>query len=134
MPSNLILTQPNVVMPIGLMVAFSEHHERPALDDGIQPDGANHRTALTIDARRIFRLTRKLNYSEMNDLDVFLKWRKHEPFWFYNLRETAPPGSWDPTGASPVGRYAVVWNGLLEASTEIGSRGLITTELREVAY
>jgi len=33
------------------------------------------------------------------------------PFYFYYLRETSPPYSYDATGAAPAGRYTVVFDG-----------------------
>lgn len=143
MPQNLILTQPDAVMPQGLMSAFSEEIERPALADGVWSLGESVRFPLTLQARRVFRLARRLDAIELDQLRSFLLNKKNQPFWFYNLRETQPIGSYDPTGQNPIGRYAVVWQGgmsstiepggLAPATGKHGRNGTISIELREVA-
>jgi hypothetical protein len=133
MPSNLVITQPDVVMPQGLMSSFKEQIERPALVDDGYALGESTRFAMTIFSRRTFRLARRLNGADTVTLYNFLAARKGRPFWFYNLRETQPVGSWDPTGQNPVGRYAVVWQGPLAQATEMGRGGTSELELREVA-
>jgi hypothetical protein len=133
MPSNLVITQPDAVMPQGLMSAFREQIERPALVDDGYALGESTRFAMTTLSRRTFRLARRLNQADTTALYNFLAARKARPFWFYNLRETQPVGSWDPTGANPVGRYAVVWQGPLTQSTDLGLRGTSEFELREVS-
>lgn len=133
MPNNLILPTPTQVMPIGPMLAFSESLEHAALLDEY-PDASTARRSLVTLPRRVFRLARKLPAADMAALYSFLQGMKGRPFWFYNLRETQPPGSWDATGLNPVGRYAVVLQGPLSQSVELGSRGTVSMELREVAY
>jgi len=133
MPNNLLLPTPTQVMPIGPMLAFSESVEHQALLDEY-PDASTTRASLVMLPRRTFRLARKLPAVDMAALYTFLKGMKGKPFWFYNLKETQPPGSWDPTGLNPVGRYAVVLQGPLSQSVELGLRGTVSLELREVAY
>ena len=136
MPSNPILTDPDAVMPqLGPMVSFSEELERPALLDGPYPEGESTRSVLTLNARRIFRFSRRLPPAAADELKTFLLNRKEKPFWFYNLRETQPVGAWDPTGQNPVGRYAVVWAEGWQESLDLGGRGnTISIVLREVDY
>src|SRR5262245_5662373 len=137
MPSNPILTQPDAVMPIGLMIAFSEVIERPALADGPFSGGETIRFPLTMNPRRMFRLARRLSQVDADALRNFLLQHKCRPFWFYNIRETAPVGSWDPTGQNPVGRYPVVWAGAYEQESNLpgvapGRGDSVSIELREV--
>jgi hypothetical protein len=54
-----------------------------------------------------------------------------QPFWFYNLRETAPPFKWDPTGQSTTGRYTVVLDGNWSDQFNLG-RSAVSLGLREV--
>lgn len=133
MPNNLILPTPTQVMPIGPMLAFSESVEHAALLDEY-PDGQTARASLVTLPRRTFRLVRKLKAADMAALYSFLQAMRGRPFWFYSLKETQPPGSWDPAGLNPVGRYAVVLQGPLAQSLELGSRGTVSMELREVGY
>ena len=133
MPSNLVLTQPDVVMPQGPMQAFDESAERPALLDDGYAQGEDTRFVLTQQARRFFRVARRLTQDDWNTLYTFFVARKGRPFWFYNVRETQPPYSWDPTGQNPIGRYAVVFEGGLSQATEL-PRGTCQVALREVAY
>lgn len=115
------------------MLSFSESVEHAALLDEY-PDASTARASLVLLPRRTFRVVRKLSAADMAALYSFLQAMKGRPFWFYNLRETAPVGSWDPAGLNPVGRYAVVLQGPLAQTLEIGSRGTVSIELREVGY
>lgn len=133
MPNNLILPTPTEVMPIGPMAAFSESLEHAALLDEY-PDGQTARSSLVTLPRRVFRLSRRLTHADAQTLYTFLKGMQGRPFFFYHLKETQPPGSWDATGVNPVGRYAVVMQGPLQQTVELGLRGTSSVELREVAY
>ena len=118
---------------MGPLAAFSESVEHAALLDEY-PDGQSARASLVTLPRRVFRLSRRLSHANAQTLYTFLKNQQGRPFWFYNIRETQPPGSWDATGLNPVGRYAVVLQGPLSQTVDLGSRGTISLELREVAY
>ena len=132
-------------MPIGLMTAFTEEIDRPALIDGPFAGGETIRFPLTMNPRRVFRLARRLTQVDADALRNFLLQHKCRPFWFYNIRETSPAGYWDPTGANPVGRYPVVWQGAYAqeamppgsipsiAGLRPGRGDQVSIELREVA-
>jgi hypothetical protein len=132
MPSNIVHTPPGEVMPMGLMILFESQAERRALTDTGYALGESTRQALTLTSRKRFRVSRRLTLSEAQNLRAFyIRYRHGAPFWFYDLRETEPPGSWDPAGANPIGRYAVVFEGPLMQSAG-PSRGNSEYLLREV--
>jgi hypothetical protein len=141
MPYNVIIGTPVQVMPIGLMAAFEEESERKALIDQGYAYGESTRLALTLTSRKRFRVSRRLTPAQADALRAFyLSTRHGQSFWFYNLRETQPPGSFDPTGGNPIGRYAVVWDSPLTQSAGFTgtvakpARGSVSEyALREVA-
>lgn len=133
MPGNIVITAPVTVMPMGLMSLFQEEMERKAFVDEGYAQGESTRVARTIFSRRRFRVARKLTKDEAESLRTFyISTRDGRPFWFYNLIECVPVGDWDESGGSPVGRYAVVWDGPLVQSVGIGRNGTSEYQLREV--
>lgn len=134
MPGNLIPAEPTLVMPMGLMTRFEETLFLDAFVD-TYADSNSTRRALAFNNRHIFRLARKLSFEELLELrDFYLVVARYgNPFWFYNLRETEPPGTWDPTGGDPIGRYTVVWHGGFNETFVLGQRQLLNDfELWEV--
>jgi hypothetical protein len=55
-----------------------------------------------------------------------------EPFYFYDLYDTNPKFSYDPTGVATVGRYTVRFNGDWQRSSGPG-RSDVQIELLELA-
>jgi hypothetical protein len=133
MPGNLTPAAPSEVMPMGLC---SQFQEVIALEQDLNEyaDGRSTRKALALNARRGFQLSRPLTDAQLATLRTFYFTvaRYGIPFWFYNLRETVPVGSWDPTGQNPVGRYTVAWEGGWTETLAVGRHG-VTFTLREVA-
>jgi hypothetical protein len=111
MPGNLIPASPTTVMPARLARSFHEEL-RLECDINTYPDGASDRQALALNNRRYFTVQVMLPPAEWHDLRQFLFDHQGLPFYFYNLRETVPPFSWDPTGGDPIGRYTVVFDGV----------------------
>lgn len=132
MPHDLHPALPGLTMPNQLASAFEEVL---MLDAALEEyaDGRSTRRAMAFNSRRGFRLSRPLNDAELDDLRgfYFAYARYGHAFWFYNYRETIPPGSWDESGADPIGRYTVVWEG---SWTETIGKARHTTDfvLREV--
>ena len=112
MPGNLAPAEPTQVMPYSLAAAFEETLFLDAFINEYA-DGRSERRAGAFNARRTFRVARRLSDEQLEDLRTFYYdvARYGAPFWFYNVRETTPPYTWDETGSNPVGRYAVVWEG-----------------------
>ena len=133
MPAVLKPAAASVVMPKGLSMAFQEVLYLDA-DIDEYADGRSTRRVLAVNARRSFVTTRPLTDAKLAELRTFYLTvaRYGKPFYMYNLRETAPPGSWDSTGASTVGRYTVVWEGGWQESLNL-SRHQVSFKLREVA-
>jgi hypothetical protein len=119
---------------MGTMVAFTEQIERPALIDDGYTYGESTRVALTNNGRHRFNLARQLVPSQADLVEQFYRNTQFgQSFYFYNLRETVPLGSWDASGQNPVGRYTVTWDGPMLRTTVLGGRGVILEfALREV--
>lgn len=118
-------------MPYGLALAFNEELRVEADLNQLQ-DGWAIRRPLVIFERHFFKLTRPLTAEQWTELRDFYMGHIAEPFWFYNLRETVPPWTWDPTGVSPDGRYTVVFDGAWSEDIRL-PRSTCSFGLREVA-
>ena len=110
MPGNLIPAQPTDVMPARLSRAFHEELHLEA-DLNQYPDGSSDRNALAQNNRRYFTMQQTLSPDDWQTLRQFFYNHQGRPFYFYNLRETVPPFSWDATGQNPIGRYTVAFDG-----------------------
>src|SRR5947209_10559405 len=108
MPGNLTPANPTEVLPANLCRAF---HEEVRLEANVNvyPDGSSDRLALANFTRHYFTMQQTLLPADWLALRTFYLAHQGKAFWFYNLRETAPPFSHDPTGAATVGRYTVVF-------------------------
>jgi hypothetical protein len=118
-------------MPVGLCSAFQEELRLETLVNAY-PDGSSDRAALAINVRHFFRMTRKLTPAQFTELWGFYSAHPTDAFYFYNLRETVPPWTWDPSGNQPLGRYVVVFDGSWSDTTMMG-RSEASLGLREVA-
>jgi hypothetical protein len=132
MPGNVLPANPVDVMPFGLSSAFTEEVRIEAYLNNNYPDGSSDRAALALNPRRFFKFTRPATADAYNQLWAFYLAHLIDPFYFYNLRETVPPFTWDPEGAETVGRYTVVFDGTW--SDQMGvARSPVSLGLREVA-
>lgn len=131
MPGNLNPANPTVVMPYGLCSAFTEELRLEGFVNSY-PDGSSDRFALALNVRHFFRMTRKVTAAQYSALWAFYTQHLIAPFYFYSLRETVPPWTWDASGAQTVGRYIVCFDGSWSDTTMIG-RSEASLGLREVA-
>jgi len=131
MPNNVQPANPTVVMPYSLSTAFTEEQRIEALISAYQ-SGFSTRAALAINPRRFWKLSKALTAAQFTALRTFFYQNSANPFWFYNPRETVPPFTNDPTGASTFGRYAVVFDGDWAESVSY-PRMAVGIALREVA-
>ena len=131
MPDNIIPAAPTDVMPAALCGAFHEEHRLEAFVNAYQ-DGSSDRAAKVLNSRRFFKMTRPVTKTQYEDLYTFYSNHLVQPFWFYNPFESVPPYTADPTGASTVGRYAVVFDGSWSEEVRAG-RSHVSFGLREVA-
>lgn len=129
MPDNIIPATPTDTMPSGLCAAFTEEHRVEAFVNAYQ-DGSSDRAAKVLNPRRFFKMTRLVTVSQYEDLYIFYSNHLVQPFWFYNLPETVPP--FKPPADSPIGRYAVVFDGSWSEEIRVG-RSRVSFGLREVA-
>jgi len=130
-PGNLNPANPVDVLPAGLAGAFTEEVRFENFLNSYV-DGSSDRMTLVINPRRFFKLTRKLTAAQYTALFNFYKAHLIAAFFFYNGVETVPPFTSDPTGANPVGRYTVVFDGSWsDAVTLARSQG--SFGMREVA-
>jgi hypothetical protein len=74
-------------------------------------DGTQEKGAMVATSRRAWKLTKRIPPSALATLWSF--WQDHiaDAFYFYNLKETSPLFTWDPTGAAVAGRYTVRFDG-----------------------
>lgn len=110
MPGNIIQATPTDVMPANLAKAF--HMELHMQSDVNQyGDGSSDRNALAVNDRKYFTLQETLLPDDWKALRGFFYTHQGVPFYFYNMRETVPPYTFDPTGQNPIGRYTVAFDG-----------------------
>ncbi len=131
MPGNLNAAVVVGVMPAGLCSAFQEELRLESLVNAY-PDGSSDRGALAVNVRHFFKLTRKVTAAQYTALWGWYQAHLTDAFYFYNLRETVPPWTWDPSGNQPVGRYIVVFDGSWSDTVMMG-RSEASFGLREVA-
>ena len=131
MPGNLNAAVVVGVMPAGICAAYQEELRLETLVNAY-PDGSSDRNALAINVRHFFKLTRKVTSAQYTALWNWYHAHPCDAFYFYNLRETVPPWTWDPSGNQPVGRYIVVFDGSWSETTIMG-RSQASLGLREVA-
>jgi len=110
MPGNIIQAAPTEVMPARLSRAFHEETHLEA-DLNLYVDGSSDRQPLASRSRHYFTLSQTLSPADWQSLRAFYYAHQGRAFYFYNLRETVPPFSWDPTGGNTVGRYTVAFDG-----------------------
>lgn len=130
MPNNLQPAAPTAVMPKQLCRAFQEELRLEALINNY-PDGSSDRLGLALNVRHYFRLTMPLHPAEWQSLRAFFNTWQGQPFYFYFLRETVPPWTYDPSGQNPLGRYTVVFDGQWSDTYNL-VRTDVALQLREV--
>jgi len=132
MPLNVDPANPVDVLPAGFYTALGEELRIESYVNQGYPDGSSDRRPLAQNPRHFFRVTRRVDAGQYTALWTFFKAHLVTPFFFYLPRETQPPFTPDPTGASVFGRYAVVWDGNWSDQLQLG-RTEVSLGLREVA-
>src|SRR5438270_10129747 len=108
MPQNLNPANPVDVMPKNLCRSFQEDLRMEMLMNQYA-DGSSDRTALALNVRHYFRLAQGLTGPDWAAMWQFYIQHQAKSFYFYNLRETVPPFSYDPSGQNTIGRYTVAF-------------------------
>jgi hypothetical protein len=146
MPGSVANAVPVGVLPASLCTAFLEVRAFEALQNQYH-DGTLETGQLAQSSRKTFKLSQRLSavrpsplvLSPLELLKAF--WEAHNggmvPFAYYNPFEPIsgqPIGSnYDPTGASTVGRYTVVFRGNWSQSTGLARTDVPQLQLVEVA-
>ena len=130
MPQNVNGANPIGVMPKQLCKSFQEELRLEILMNNY-PDGTSDRLALATNVRHYFRLSAGLNGPDWVTMRQFYLNHQGRSFYFYNLRETVPPFSYDASGQNPIGRYIVVFDGQWSDTYNI-ARTDVALQLREV--
>ena len=130
MPYNVVPAPVTDVMPAGLMQAFS-FERRYEVQIAQYEDGRSTRRTFATMPRAYASLERRLTSGEWAQLLAFFRAHPTQPFYFYNLKETVPVGSWDPTGSNPTGRYVMVFDAAWNDELTL-SRTILRVQLREV--
>jgi hypothetical protein len=133
MPANVAAAAPTTVLPHALCSAYEQTMSYECVTSDY-PSGESQREVKASSPRRAWSLARRLRPAAMQALVEFYLARHgaHDPFWFYDPYETPVFGGHDPTGAQPVGRYAVRFEGPL-TRTLSGGRSEAAFALVEVA-
>jgi len=133
MPGSVENAAPSTVLPWSLSRAFVRSQEYPVLDNEYA-GGESQRSVQASNSRKRWRLVKRLAPAELTALRDFYEARKgpQEPFYFYDLWDTSPKFSYDPTGHQTQGRYTVRFEGGWEQSADIGLIE-VSVELVELA-
>jgi phage-related protein len=133
MPGSVQNAVASSVMPWNLARAFVRSQDYPVLENQYR-NGESQRSVLASNSRKRWRLALRLTPDRLQALREFYEARRgpHEPFYFYDVWETNPKFSYDPTGEATQGRYTVRFEGGWEQNVDFGL-GEVSLELVEVA-
>ncbi len=133
MPGSVTNAAPSTVLPWSLSRAFVRSQQYPVIENEYA-GGESQRSVLASNSRKRWRLAKRLTPAELQALRDFYDARHgpQEPFYFYDVWETNPKFSYDPTGQATEGRYVVRFEG--EWNQSVGSgRADVQIGLVEVA-
>jgi len=133
MPGSVQNAAPLTVLPASLSRAFVHARDYPVPDNEYR-NGESQRSVQATNSRKRWRLTKRLTPAQLSALRDFYGACRGptEPFYFYDLWETSPKFSHDPTGQAVAGRYTVRFAGTWEQSTSL-ARTDLALELIEIA-
>lgn len=132
MPGSVATAVPTTVLPFSLSRSFV-HSREYLVQVNEYRNGESQRGRLADTSRKRWRLGKRLTAAELETLRDFYDERNgpQEPFWFYDLWETVPLFTHDPTGIALDGRYAVRFEGAWQQGSH-SVRIDIPMELMEV--
>ena len=104
-PGNVLSSVATTVLPASLYTAFTEVLTYDAMLLTYK-NGESERNILVSAPRRLWRYTKRLKPSQHATLVAFFRARFGglQAFYFYNILETVPRFTTDPTGVATVGR------------------------------
>ena len=122
MPASVANAAPSEVFPASLYSAFGRSQEYLVDVNEEYPDGSSQRAVRTSTSRKSWMLAKRITAAQLATLEAFYLARKGatEAFYFYDLWETSPLFTPDPTGAAVIGRYTVRFDGYFESLMGIG--------------
>lgn len=120
MPASVANAAPATVMPNTLCRAFAASRSYPALVNEYR-DGGRQVALRGATSRKSWSVAKRLSMAETAALRLFYLARGAgtEPFYFYDLLDDKQAVH-DPTGANPVGRYTVRFDGGWSQVAEMG--------------
>ncbi len=133
MPGSVANAAPATVLPHNLCKAFSASREYVVAENQYK-NGESQRAALVATSRKSWTQSRRLTPAQLATLRTFYLARNGstEAFYFYDVHETSPKFSYDPTGVRANGRFTVRFAGSWEQSVGIG-RADVGISLVEIA-
>ena len=108
MPDSVPNAAPTLVFPYLLTKAFTRTSTLEALENKYQ-NGESQRSLLVNGFRREYQQTQRFNAAQWATFLAFVESVNgvEQPFWFYDLYETVPLFTVDPTGTATHGKYPV---------------------------
>jgi len=134
-PGNVLTSAAATVLPASLFTAFTEIITYE-LQANTYRNGESERQVLVSAPRRMWRYTKRLAPAQHALLVAFFRARSGsvEAFYFYNIMETSPRFTTDPTGVITTGRVKARFNSQrYELIMDNGSRGNVGLEMIECA-
>ena len=131
---SIAAASPSVVMPFNLCRSF--HHERTwETDSNRYLNGEVQRSALTGSSGKVWVLSPHLKASDVAALRTFYLAQGGGlvEFLFYDVYETSPLFTYDPTGIATTGRHTVRFDGPWNESLVLGSMTDVQLRLQEVS-
>ncbi len=138
MPGAVLPVSPVSVMPKLLARSFTQNRQWE-VDENLYIDASYQSTGsgLVLTSRKSWSLTGRLTASEMSTLLAFYLAHVNptgtgvSEFWFYDLYETVPQFTYDPTGSATSGRFAVRFDGSFQQTADL-ARWVTQLKLVEV--
>jgi len=108
MPGSVAVAVPVTVMPNSLSTRF-RHSREYILKANDYKNGESQRGVLVTSSRRRWSIDKRMTPAALATLRNFYDARNgpHEAFYFYDVWETVPKFSHDPTGVATAGRFTV---------------------------
>jgi len=132
MPGSVANAVSATVMPWQIARSFRRTQAYNVLEM-VYSDGHSERGVRTATSRKRWNVTQSLNAAEVNTLRTFYLARSgpHESFIFYDVYETSPLFTFDPTGVAVPGRFEVRFEGefALQQSIALGDVGVSLIEV-----
>ena len=127
MPGSVANAVSATVMPWEIARAFRRSQAYAVLETSYS-DGHSERSVRTTTSRKVWDLVESLDATQLNTLRNFYGARggAHESFIFYDVYETSPIFTFDPTGIAPAGKFEVRFQGsfAVRQSVALGDVGI----------